>query len=66
LIRPARSLNLFLIFGIIIVILLVLRFPSFPQWIFFVGLLASLLLCYGIPLRGLLEYSSMFLGIKAL
>jgi hypothetical protein len=53
------SVNLFVILGIMIVILLanllVLRFPSFPRWIFFVGLLASLLLCYGIPVRELLE-----------
>jgi len=53
------SVNLFVILGIMIVILLanllVLRFPSFPRWVFFVGLVASLLLCYGIPVRELLE-----------
>jgi SAM-dependent methyltransferase len=53
------SVNLFVILGIMIVILLanllVLRFPSFPRRIFFLGLLASLLLCYGIPVRELLE-----------
>ncbi len=53
------TVNLFVILGILIVILLanllLLRFPSFPRWIFFVGLLASLLLCYGIPVRELLK-----------
>jgi spermidine synthase len=53
------TVNLFVILGILIVILLanllVLRFPTFPRWIFFVGLVLTLLLCYGIPVKELLE-----------
>jgi len=53
------TVNLFVILGILIVILLanllVLRFPAFPRRIFFVGLVLTLLLCYGIPVKELLE-----------
>ena len=53
------TVNLFVILGILVVILLanllVLRFPALPRRIFFVGLLLALLLCYGIPIKELLE-----------
>jgi SAM-dependent methyltransferase len=53
------TVNLFVILGILIVILaanlLVLRFPAFPRRIFFVGLILSLILCFGIPVKELLE-----------
>jgi hypothetical protein len=53
------TVNLFVILGILIVILianlLLLRFPAFPRGIFFGGLLLSLALCYGLPVKELLE-----------
>ena len=55
------TVNLFVILGILIVILLanllLLRFPSFPRGVLFAGLAASLILCYLIPARELLQES---------
>ncbi len=55
------TVNLFVVLGILIVILLanllLLRFSAFPRWTLFAGLLVSLLLCYGIPVKELLEES---------
>ncbi len=57
------TVNLFVVLGILIVILLAnllfLRFSAFPRWILFAGLFASLLLCYGIPVKELLEESPL-------
>jgi hypothetical protein len=58
------TVNLFVILGILIVILLanllLLRFPAFPRWIFFPGLLVTLLFCYGIPVKALLGEDPVF------